>query len=148
MIRRHLTPALLAFVALLLSCLAGPLFADRWWLVLALSLAAAAGGVTALLRPESMPPSVAARRAGVLLFGISAGLLLGAASQARMADTAARSFLPMPESDVTDITGTVVQDSSLSPEGDTVLRLGLTSAASSPGNRGARAREPAPVRAR
>jgi competence protein ComEC len=140
MIRRHLTPALAAFVALLLSCLAGPLFADRWWLTLALSLAAAAGASAVMVRPQSAPPSRAARRAGVILVSISAGLLLGAASQARMADAAARSFLLMPESDVTDITGTVVQDSSLSPEGDTVLRLGLTSASSSRRGITARAR--------
>ena len=139
MIRRHLTPVLAAFVVLLLSCLGGPLVADRWWMTLGLSLAAAAAAVV-LVRPESASPGRAARRAGIVLLGISAGLLLGAVSQARMAGTAARSFLPMPEAEVTDFAGSVTQDSSLSPEGDTVVRLAMTSASSSRRGIAARAR--------
>jgi ComEC/Rec2-related protein len=135
MIRRHLTPALIAFTALLLCCLARPLLGDRWWFAAAFALFAAAASVPALRLP-----SASARRAGILLLSASAGLLLGAFSLARMAGTSARSFLPMPESEVTEFAGTVVQDSSLSDDGDTVVRLAMTSAASSHRGIAARAR--------
>ena len=46
----------------------------------------------------------------------------------------------MPESEVTDFAGTVVQDSSLSQEGDTVLRLAMSDASSSRRGIAARAR--------
>jgi competence protein ComEC len=94
-------------------------------------LAAAAGVVLAARGPA---------RACILLLSASAGLLLGAGSQVRMSMTAARSFLPMPETDVTDFVGTVVQDSSLSREGDTVLRLAMREASSSRRGIAARAR--------
>ena len=71
-------------------------------------------------------------RIGVLLLGASLGFLLGAASQARMSQASGRSFLPMPEADVSAFTGTVTQDSSLTQKGDTVLRLSLRDATSSP----------------
>ena len=58
----------------------------------------------------------------------------------RIANTRARSSLAMPESEVTDFAGTVVQDSSLSQEGDTVLRLAMNDASSSRRGVAARAR--------
>ena len=132
MIRRHITPALAAFTVLLLGCLAGSLPVGRlWWIALALSLAAAAGAAATLVRPAPSAPGRPGRRVGILLLGVSAGFLLGSVSQARMAGTAARSFLPMPEGDVTDFSGSVTQDSSLTPKGDTVVRLEMTSASSS-----------------
>ena len=130
MIRRHLTPALVAFTALLLSCLASPLLGSRWWCAAALSLLSAAAGTTVLAPRGAACPAKAWRRAGLLLLGISAGLILGAASQARMSLASARSFLPMAGSDVTAITATVVQDSSLSQNGDTVVRLAMSEASS------------------
>src|SRR5208337_2460121 len=54
--------------------------------------------------------------------------------------TVARSFLPMAENDVTDFEGMVVQDSSLSKDGDTVLRLAMSGASSSRRGITARAR--------
>jgi competence protein ComEC len=67
-------------------------------------------------------------------------LLLGAASRIRMTSAADRAFLSMPESDVSQISGTVVQDSSLSRKGDTVLRLAMSEASSSRRGIAARAR--------
>jgi len=140
MIRRHVTPALAAFLALLLSCLAGPLLGPRWWPTVVLSLFSAAGAAAILALRGPGRPAQAWRRAGILLASVSAGLLLGAGSQARMSIAAARSFLPMPEIEVTDVAGTVVQDSSLSRGGDTVLRLTMSEASSSRKGIAARAR--------
>ncbi|MGA2380918.1 MAG: hypothetical protein ABSG85_16605, partial [Spirochaetia bacterium] len=101
MIRRHLTPALVAFIALLLGCLGSPLLGGRWWLTAILSLVLAAAGVV-LAASEPARPARTWRRAGILLLSASAGLLLGAGSQVRIANTRARSSLAMPESEVTD----------------------------------------------
>ncbi len=140
MIRRHLTPALIAFLTLFLSCLGAPLLGGRWWLTAGLSLvlAAAAGPVTAIVgRARS---SHTWRRAGLLLLSASAGLLLGAGSQARMSLTVGQSFLPMAENEVTDIAGTTVVDSTITKDGDTVLRVAMSQASSSGRGIAARAR--------
>jgi competence protein ComEC len=138
MIRRHITPALVGFIALLLGCLSSPLLGSHWWWTAALSLVAAAVGTSVIVPRAPSRPGKAWRRAGLLLLSVSAGLLLGAASQARMSLASARSFLPMPETEVTTISGTVVQDSSLSQKGDTVVRLAMSDASS--GRRGITAR--------
>jgi competence protein ComEC len=124
MIRRHLTPALAAFSALLFSCLGAALVGHSWWIAAAAGLVLAAAS-SALLGVSACP------RAGILLLSAALGFLLGAGSQARMSETSARSFLPMPEADASSFTGMVIQDSSLTQEGDTVLRLAMTEAASS-----------------
>jgi competence protein ComEC len=143
MIRRHLTPALIAFVSLLLCCLGGPLLARAWWLTAAVSLLPAAAAVPLLAgrhHPGQGPAARTARRAAILFLGASAGLLLGALSLARMSRAADGAFLSMPEKDVTQISGIVTQDSSLSQKGDTVLRLAMREAASSRRGFAARAR--------
>ena len=124
MIRRHLTPALIAFTALLLSCLGAAFIGASWWIAAAASLAFAAASST-LFGGRAFP------RAGVLLFSAAVGFLLGAGSQMRMSNDSVGSFLPMPETDVSDIMGTVVQDSSLTQKEDTVLRLAMREATSS-----------------
>ena len=143
MIRRHITPALITFVALLLGCLGSPLFGREWRLTAALSLvpAAAAGAILAGRRDGGHAGiGKKWRRVGILLLSASAGCLLGAFSQVRMWNAADRAFLSMPEGDVTGITGIVVQDSSLSRRGDTVLRLAMREASSSRTGIAARAR--------
>ncbi len=124
MIRRHVTPALVAFSALLLSCLGAAIVGQSWWIAAAAALVFAAAS-SALLGVNAFS------RAGILLLSASLGLLLGACSQLRMSSDASRSYLPVPEPDVSSFTGVVVQDSSLTQKGDTVLRLAMTDAASS-----------------
>jgi competence protein ComEC len=133
MIRRHLTPALVAFTALLLSCLSAACTGPSWWIAATAGLVFAAAAST-LLGARAFP------RAGVLLLGAALGFLLGAGSQIRMSNDSVRSFLPLPETEVSDFTGTVVQDSSLTQEGDTVLRLAMREAISSRGGITAAAR--------
>ena len=89
MIRRHLTPALVAFTALLLSCLGAPYSGPSWWIAAAARVSSLPPPPRRLLGARAFP------RAGVLLLGASAGLLLGAGSQVRMANDSARSFLPI-----------------------------------------------------
>jgi len=100
------------------------LVGQSWWIAAAAGLAFAAAALPLLGVP-------AFARAGILLLSAALGFLLGAGSQVRMSDAVARSFLPMPESDVSSFTGIVVQDSSLTQEGDTVLRLAMREATSS-----------------
>jgi competence protein ComEC len=123
MIRRHLTPALLAFLFLLGSCIARPLLGGAWWVLLGCSLVLAAPSVVLLVTAD--------RRTGILVLSAAAGVLLGAVSVARMADVSARAFLPVAAEEVTAFRGLVVQDSSLSRDGDAVVRLDLREAFSS-----------------
>lgn len=124
MIRRHLTPALAAFTALLLSCLGAAVVDRAWWIAAVAGLVAAAASCALLRAPASL-------RAGALLLGAAVGFLLGACSLVRMSNASAGSSLAMPEADVSDFSGTVLQDSSLTMEGDTVLRLAMREASSS-----------------
>ena len=102
-----------------------PLTGRLWpWLLLAASLPAAVGIV--LLRA----PSPALHRVGLFALCACAGLSLGAVSSARMADAALAAFLPAPAADISEFSGTLSQDSSLSQNGVTVLRLALHAAAS------------------
>jgi competence protein ComEC len=121
-IRRHITPALAAFLLLLACCAARPLVGGAWWVALACSAAAAAAAM-AFSRPGSA-------RLSVLLFSASAGLLAGAVTLCRLDDASAGSFLPAPAEQVTTFRGTVAQDSSLTRTGDTVVRVSLQEAAS------------------
>ena len=123
MIRRHLTPAVASFLALLLCCLAAPAAGRAWWIPAAIALAFA--GVSCTLLAARIGP-----RPSILLLGASAGLLLGAASHLRMAGSSDRAFLPVPTAGVSGFVATVSQDSTLTRQGDTVLRLRLESASS------------------
>jgi ComEC/Rec2-related protein len=128
MIRRHLTPALFAFLALLAGCLAAPGGAVTWWAASGAAVAAAASAVTLLAGGSS---DGIRRRAGLLLLGAAAGFALGAASQSRMGTSFQASFLPMPESEVTEVSGVVVRDSLLTRQDETVVPIELTDAFSS-----------------
>jgi competence protein ComEC len=149
MIRRHFTPALIAFVALLISILAVPLVGRSWWLAAGFSLLCAAAAAPLLAGRVSRVTGVgrgeagaASRRlrVGILLLSASGGLLLGALSLARISGTADRATLGMRETDVTDVSVTVVQDSNLSRAGDTVLRAATVEASSARRGIAARAR--------
>jgi competence protein ComEC len=137
MIRRHVTPALIAFSFFLVCCCAAPLSAPAWWIPAALALSAAA--LSAVLLKSGSPPA-RRRRAAILLLGASAGLLLGSISMTRMWNASQRSFLPVPAADVTDVEGVVTQDSVLTREGDTALRIELRMVRSSVKGLAARAR--------
>ncbi len=137
MIRRHLTPALISFSLFLVCCYAAPLSASAWWAAAALALGAAAVSAV-LLRSGGAPPR--RRRAAILLLGAAAGLLLGSISMTRMWNASQRSFLPVAEADVTDVEGVVTQDSVLTREGDTALRVDLGMVRSSARGLAARAR--------
>jgi len=123
MIRRHITPVLLAFLLLLGCCAARPLLGGAWWAALGCAIAAAAPAVVVLHR--------GAARAGILMLSASAGLFLGAVSLARLADVSARAFLPAAAGEIDAFRGTAAQDSSLTRKGDTVVRLALRDAVSS-----------------
>jgi competence protein ComEC len=123
MIRRHLTPAVVSFLALLLCCLAAPVVGRAWWIPALIAVAGA--GVSCTLVSGRIAP-----RLSILLLGASAGLLLGAAAQLRMSRSSERAFLPVPAVQAAGFAATVSQDSTLTKQGDTVLRLRLESASS------------------
>jgi competence protein ComEC len=125
MIRRHLTPALVLFCVLLSCCLLRSVLTSRWALLLAACVAAAAAG--SVLTRTGAPPL---RRAGLFALFIAAGLLMGAVSLRRMSNTEDNSFFPVPSGEVSDFSGVLVQDSSLSQKGETVLRVAVRQAAS------------------
>jgi competence protein ComEC len=125
MIRRHVTPALVLFSVLLASCFLRPVLSSRWEILLAACVAAGAAG-TALTRTE-VP---AFRRAGIFAFFIAAGLLVGGVSLLRMSSMADSSFFPVPAGEVSDFSGYLSQDSSLSQKGETVLRVAVRHASS------------------
>jgi competence protein ComEC len=123
MVRRHITPALVACVSCLALCLARPFVRDAWATLLPLAFAPAAGSIV-LFHHRSV-------RAAVLFGSLCVGIVLGLGSLARMAGSFAGSFLPVAEKDLTGFTGSVSQDSTLSRKGYTVLCLALRSATSS-----------------
>ena len=137
MIRRHLTPAVLCFCAFLVGCLTAAMAPWLWWVAAALAVAGASAS-TVMLR--GIPAFAPRRRAGILILSASVGLMLGAASQLRMAEERQSGFLPVPVAAVTDYTAVVTQDSTLTQRGDTVLRLRLESAVSSRTQTAGRAR--------
>jgi competence protein ComEC len=70
------------------------------------------------------------RRAGIFALFTAAGLLMGAVSLARMSNLRDSSFFPVPAVEVSDFSGFLSQDSSLSQKGETVLRVALRQASS------------------
>ena len=141
MIRRHVTPALLVSLFLLCGCLLHPFLHDSWWVVAAGGLACAALAVPLLHVPGGAGLRLQGRRrAGMLVVSASIGLLLGAASLARMEGSLQSSYLPVPPASATEFKGMLTQDSSLSRKGDTVLRLSLDEALSHRQAIGGRAR--------
>lgn len=126
MIRRRLSPAVLA--ALTLTCLLllrAPL-EGRAWFSLLLSAGAFSAAIAAFHCPDRR-----ARRVSVLAAGLAAGALLAYPGLLRMAWDAEASSLGMPAGQVTEIRGVLASDSTLSRKGDTVLSLSLRGAVSS-----------------
>ncbi len=134
MIRRHVTPALIVFIILLAGCLSRPLLGRLWWLPLLPGLAAAAA-VIALAGARA-----ARARTRILAVSTAVGLILASVFLARMWLASSSAFLPVPERDVSEFRGRVIQDSSLSMAGDSVTRLALLDASSSRRGIGGRAR--------
>jgi competence protein ComEC len=126
MIRRHLTPALVAFTILLAACIIGA--RTTWWSFLAAGIPFFAFGISVLgFRPDARRLPGRLGRAALLALAAAAGLSLGAVSVARMSAYASSSFVPGSTA-VDSFLGTVVQDSSLTKEGDTALRISLSRA--------------------
>jgi|GEM_PF-2705403 len=125
MIRRHLTPALVFFSVLLAGCYLRPVLSSRWEILLAACIVAGAAG-TVLVRIEVSP----FRRAGIFAFFIAAGLLTATVSLVRMSSLGHSSFFPVPPGEVSDFSGFLSQDSSLSQKGETVLRVAVRQASS------------------
>ncbi|HTO22577.1 MAG TPA: hypothetical protein VMQ10_08825, partial [Spirochaetia bacterium] len=127
MIRRHLTPALLCFCALLACCLLAPVARHSWRATVSLAVA---GAGTAIALLEGPGAAGRRRRAGVLAMSVSLGLMLGTVSILRMDAAREGAFLPVPAGSVTDFVGTVSQDSTLDRRGDTVVRVRVQSVGS------------------
>ena len=125
MIRRHLTPALVLFSVLLAGCFLRPILSSLWEILLAACVAA--GAVGTVLRGIEISSF---RRAGIFAFFIAAGLLLGAVSLLRMSNAGDSSFFPVPAGEVSDFSGFLAQDSSLSQKGEKVLRVAVRQASS------------------
>ena len=120
MIRRHITPALVAFSVIAACCLWGAGGAASWRLLLCCAAACSALGIVlaGLVAPTF-------QRAGLLVLSLSAGLVIGSASIARMSAAVSGSFLPVQAAEVSVFRGILAADSSLSREGAAVLRLDL-----------------------
>ncbi|MGA2614028.1 MAG: ComEC/Rec2 family competence protein [Spirochaetia bacterium] len=125
MLRRHITPALLAFCVMLACCCLNRLLVGRETLLVCAAAASSAAGIVLFhTAPEG------ARRAGILLLSIACGCLLGFWSLARMTREPQAASLPFPEKEVSGFTGVLLQDSVLATTGDTLLRLSLKDASS------------------
>ncbi len=125
MLRRHLTPAILAFCLMLACCCLRQFLAGREATLAAGAAVFAAAGIAL-----AAPISGGTRRAGVLLLAAAGGLLLGVFSLARMSREPRAAYLPFPESDVSGFSGVLGEDSVLTSKGDTLLRVSLGNAVS------------------
>jgi ComEC/Rec2-related protein len=133
-IRRHLTPAV-SFFCLFLAAVflwklphaadGGPRGLPAGACAAAVSIGLA--GVSLVLLGAA-PPRV--RRAGALLFAAALGSGAGAAALGRMAAWRLGEHLPAQPAEISEFTGVLRLDSTLSREGDTLLRLHLVSAGS------------------
>ena len=123
MLRRHVTPALLAFSAMLLCISARPLLAPRLLPFIAFVLTGGAFGIVLLRTPLW-------GRAGLLLVAVTAGCILGTWSIERIVFSGEAASLPIPPAQVSWFSGALRQDSSTTQEGDTVLRVALQTAGS------------------
>ena len=101
------------------------MLSSRWQILLAACVAAGAVG-TVLMRTGVSP----FRRAGIFALFIAAGLLTGAVSLMRMSSVGDSSFFPVPAGEVSDFSGFLSQDSSLSQKGETVLHVAVRYASS------------------
>jgi ComEC/Rec2-related protein len=120
MLRRHLTPAILAFCFMLGCCFLRQPLAGREATLAAAALAVAAAGMAL-----AAPVPGGTRRAGILLVASAGGVLLGVFSLVRMSYEPRIASLPFPESDVSGFSGVLRGDSVLSSKGDTILRVSL-----------------------
>ena len=125
MLRRHLTPAILAFCLMLACCCLRQVLEGHEVLIGGAAAASAAAGIALTL-----PSAGKARRAGIFLAAAAGGLFLGLFSLARMSYEPRAAYLPFPESDVSGFSGVLREDSVLTSKGDTLLRVSLTNAAS------------------
>jgi competence protein ComEC len=123
MIRRHFTPALVAFAVTLSALYLLP--APRWPLLGAAAAALASAGIVLFFTQ-----SAAARRCGLFAMAAAAGLLLGAASLARMTSGVLGASLPARAEEITSFTVVLTDDSTLTQEGTTVVHGSLRAAAS------------------
>ncbi len=119
MIRRHATPALFIFLSILISCLARPFLAGHVWPFPAAAGVAAALGVT--LMHIDVPRM---KRAGLLALCACLGFLLGSLAIQRI-NLAGGGVIPLPIPAVSGFTGILTEDSSLSKDSRTVLRVSL-----------------------
>lgn len=112
--RRRITPALVLFCAMLAMLLAAP--RSGWAAVAALLPAAASVALLAAAEP-------ALRRAGLLAASAALGFALGAGSLQRMHAEREGGRLPLEEAAIAGFTGVLRADSTLSKDGDTLLRV-------------------------
>ena len=125
MLRRRLTPAILAFcVMLACCCFHQPLAGHRPLLICGILASSAAGIVLFRVSPDGL------RRAGALLLAISGGVLLGLVCLTRMAHQQLSAYLPCKEAEVSGFAGVLLEDSVLTSKGDTLLRVSLKDVAS------------------
>jgi ComEC/Rec2-related protein len=135
-IRRRLTPAVALFCSLAAVILLGraaereapgrPLQSRVSFAAAAcLTLLCAATGTVLAAAPAGP------RRAGIMLLALSLGVAAGSFSLLRMESARDRAWLPVPGSLVSSFSAVLLRDSTLSRDGDTILRVRLTSAASS-----------------
>ena len=122
MIRRHITPALVACLSCLGICFTRPLVGSAWTCLLPLLLVSGAVFIVSCHNH--------ATRVAIILGSLCVGTLIGLVSLARMSDARDGSFLPVRERDVSSFRGSVSEDSSLSQKGYSVVRVSLRAAAS------------------
>ena len=125
MLRRHFTPAVVAFLSLLACCLLSRHLAGRELILIGTFAACGAAGIVLV---ASAPRG--ARRSGCLIFAAGIGCVLGLWSLQRMAGEHSASYLPFQEKEISGFSGFLTQDSVLSSRGDAILRLSLRDATS------------------
>jgi competence protein ComEC len=124
MIRRHATPLVVVFCVLLAFCSLKSFFGGHVIFGYAAAIAAASTAII-LFTCDSLPM----KRAGALFFAACLGSVMGICLLARIEPAGRWTGLPLSPRDVSGFTGRLTQDSSLSEDSKTILRLGLTRAA-------------------
>ncbi len=134
MIRRHLSPAVAFFCLLLAAVFLWKLPRAPLSGLHAFAAAAGAGGASIVLSGFSLvllgAVPIRVRQAGAVALAAALGLAAGAGCLGRMTVARLGAHLPAPGADIAEFTGTLRRDGTLSREGDTLLRLRLSSALS------------------
>jgi competence protein ComEC len=125
MIRRHATPALVAFCALLAGCFSRRMLGDSPFILLVPAAASAA-----LAIPLFKAAPAALRRAGALAAAACIGFLLATAMLGRIWVLAHVSRPPVELGEITGFTARLGQDSALTQSSRTILRATTCSVAS------------------